>query len=258
MPLEHSISTEQLSTLIGTADCPTLVDLRIDEDFAADPGLIPTSFRRNFPEAHEWASELPDRPIVLICHKGLKISQGVAALLRCRGHTAAHLIGGKVAWVEENRMTIPADRLPGRVVQEPSRWVTSFEPGVDAIACAWLIRRFIDPQAQFLFVDADQVAAVEDRFSAIAFAAQDGGEAYRSFGSLLRTFTLSSSALDYVERTIARPEDGDGEIVPESAGIRAAITGAAESRATDLGRLEAGIMVIDAFYAWCRSTERRS
>lgn len=254
MPLENTISTQQLSSVIGTADCPTLVDLRIDEDFAADPRLIPTAFRRDFLGVQDWGDQLPDRPVVVVCHKGLKISQGVAALLRSQGRNAVHLIGGSVAWAEQNRMTIPAERLPSTVAEGPSRWVTSFEPGIDAIASAWLIRRFIDTRAQFLLVEADQIGAVAERLGATAFAAQDCEEDFRTFGNLLQTFTLLSPGLDYLERTIAGADGNGGPMTPESAGIVAAITGAAASRATDLERIETAMIVLDAFYAWCRSS----
>ncbi len=258
MPLEHCISTEQLASLVGTGECPTLVDLRIDEDFEADPTLLPTSFRQDFRDVGTWSGQLPDRPVVVICHKGLKISQGVSALLRCQGHSAAHLTGGKVAWADERRPTVPAHRMPPGLAEEPSRWVTSFDPGIGAIAAGWLIRRFIDTRAQLLFVDPDQVSAVADRLGATALAASDGHDDHRGFGGLLKAFTLSSPELDYVALAIAGARGNHGPVIPESAGIVAAIEGVVASYQTDLEIIEAGLPVFDAFYAWCRASGRKA
>ena len=71
-----SISSDKLSRLIGTAHAPTLIDVRIDDDFAADPRLIPGAVRHSHRDVQDWASGLPGQSVVVICHKGEKLSEG--------------------------------------------------------------------------------------------------------------------------------------------------------------------------------------
>ena len=77
-----SISSDKLSRLIGTAYAPTLVDVRVDDDFAADPSLIPGATRRSHSEVLDWASRLTGQTVVVVCQKGQKLSEGAAAWLR--------------------------------------------------------------------------------------------------------------------------------------------------------------------------------
>ena len=74
-----SISSDKLSKLIGTGNAPTIIDVRIDEDFAADPRLIPGAARRAHPEVQDWASQLTGQSVVVVCQKGQKLSEGTAA-----------------------------------------------------------------------------------------------------------------------------------------------------------------------------------
>ena len=80
MPSPNMISPQQLSRLIGTPDCPVLIDICIDEDFAEDPRLIPTAFRHPFDRIGDLALTLSGRKTVVICQKGKKLSQGAAAI----------------------------------------------------------------------------------------------------------------------------------------------------------------------------------
>ena len=93
------------------------------------------------------------KQVVVICQRGQKLSQGVAAWLRHEGVAAESLEGGFEAWREAKGLLIKADKMPGRDDKGRTIWVTRARPKVDRIACPWLIRRFIDPSAVFLFVD---------------------------------------------------------------------------------------------------------
>jgi rhodanese-related sulfurtransferase len=79
------ISLEKLARLIGRPDCPALIDVQTDEDFAADPRLVPGAVRRSFSTVSRWAPEFAGRSVVVICQQGLKLSEGVAAWLRHHG-----------------------------------------------------------------------------------------------------------------------------------------------------------------------------
>ena len=164
-----SISSEKLFRLIGTANAPALIDVRLDEDFAADPRLIPGAMRRSHLDVQDWASRMTGQSVVVICYKGQKLAEGTAAWLRCGNVAAEILEGGHLGWTEAKLPTVPADRLPRPDARGRTVWVTRSRPKIDRIACPWLIRRFIDPAAVFLFVAPAEVEAVAERFGATPF-----------------------------------------------------------------------------------------
>ena len=164
-----SISSDKLSRLIGTTHAPVLIDVRLDEDFATDPRLIPGATRRSHLDVQDWASRLTGHSVVVICQKGQKLSEGTAAWLR-HGNIAAEILeGGHLAWKEAGLPTVPADRIPQRDARGRTVWVTRERPKIDRIACPWLIRRFVDPAAVFLFVASPEVEVVAERFDATPF-----------------------------------------------------------------------------------------
>ena len=95
MPSPNSISVEKLSRLIGRPDSPVLIDVCTEEDFAANPRLIPGALRRAWADVPSWgpAFVTSGKPAVVICKKGLKLSQGVAAWLCRSGMPAAARFG---------------------------------------------------------------------------------------------------------------------------------------------------------------------
>ena len=105
----NTISVDKLARLIGTPNCPALVDVRTEEDFAADPRLIPGAMRRPHADPSDWAREFAGRAAVVICQKGQKLSQGVAAWLRHAGVPADALEGGFEGW-RQGRPAARADR----------------------------------------------------------------------------------------------------------------------------------------------------
>jgi rhodanese-related sulfurtransferase len=153
----NSIAPDKLARLIGTPRCPALLDVRADDGFSADPRLIPGSLRRSSGAAGEWAAEFRARSAVVICQKGLTLSHGVAALLREARASAEVLEGGLAAWTQSGLPLVPTSKLPPRNCEGRTSWVTHERPKIDRIACPWLIRRFIDPAARFLFVAPSEV-----------------------------------------------------------------------------------------------------
>jgi rhodanese-related sulfurtransferase len=164
-----TISPDKLVRLIGTARSPALIDVRTDKDFAADPRLIPGAVRRKHEEAANWGSEFAGQSAVVVCQRGEKLAQGTAAWLRHTNADAETLEGGFEAWKASKLPLVPADKLPPRDAKGRTVWVTRARPKIDRIACPWLIRRFVDPGAVFLFVAPSEVAAVGERFSAAPF-----------------------------------------------------------------------------------------
>jgi len=260
MSSPNSISVDKLSRLIGRPDAPVLIDVCAEEDFASDPRLVPGSVRRPWAEVPSWGPEFvtAGKPAVVICQKGLKLSQGVAAWLRHEGVPADALEGGALAWAAAKLPMVPADKLPRRDVRGRTVWVTRARPKVDRIACPWLIRRFVDPQAVFLFVAPAEVMEVAERFDATPFDIDrpDLQWSHRgercTFDVMVEAFGLETEPLKRLAKIVRGADTGHPELTPESPGLLAASLGLSRMYADDLEQLEAGLALYDAFYRWCR------
>jgi rhodanese-related sulfurtransferase len=251
-----SISPDKLSRLVGTAHAPVLVDVRLDQDFDADPRIIPGSIRRSHLDTQEWASQLAGRPVIVICQKGLKLSEGAAAWLRHSGVTAESLEGGFVSWQQAKLPTVPYAKLPARDGRGRTVWVTRSRPKIDRIACPWLIRRFVDPSAVFLFVAASEVMAVGERFNATPFDIENVHWSHRgelcTFDVMVEEFGLATPPLLRLATTVRAADTGRLDLSPEAPGLLAASLGLSRMYDDDLEQLNAGMTLYDAFYRWCR------
>lgn len=251
-----SVSIEKLSRLIGTGRAPLLIDVRTPEDFAADPRLLPGAQRRSHENVAEWASVLDGRSAVVICQKGHKLSEGVAAWLRHAGISAETLDGGFEAWKAARLPLVPEAKLPVRDAQGRTVWVTRARPKIDRIACPWLIRRFIDPQAVFLFVAPSDVEAVGERFNAAPFDIDNTFWSHRgelcTFDVMIDEFALASPPLLRLATMVRAADTGQLGLSPEAPGLLAASLGLSRMYDDDLEQLEAGLLLYDAFYRWCR------
>jgi hypothetical protein len=177
--------------------------------------------------------------------------------LRSEGIEAEILEGGFAAWREAGLPVINASKLPERDPRGRTVWVTRARPKVDRIACPWLIRRFIDPAAVFLFVAPSEVAGVADRFGATPFDVEGVYWSHRgdmcTFDTMVEELGLGS--IDAIARlaVIVRGADtARPEIAPQAAGLLAASLGLSRIYSDDLAQLEAGMLIYDAFYRWCR------
>lgn len=255
MPALNAISVSQLSRLIGTPAAPVIVDVCIDPDFDADPRLIPGSFRHAHTDLPGLLARLDGQRAVIACQKGLKLSQGVVAWLQANGDQAEYLDGGKLAWAADDMPMVPADTIPAPV-DGATLWVTRHRPKIDRIACPWLIRRFVDPQARFLFVSPSAVLDVADRFGATPFDVENVPFSHRgelcSFDTMLDIFALHDSALDRMA-TIIRGADTDRhDLAPQCAGLLALSVGLSRAYKDDQAQLGAGMILYDALYRWAR------
>lgn len=249
------ITIPELSRLTGTPDAPMIVDVSTDEDFAATPALIPTALRHPFREVEALAPRLAGKRAVIVCHRGLKLSMGAAALLRSLGVCAASLEGGNVGWREAGQPAIPVVALP------PARpggslWVTRRRPKVDRIACPWLVRRFVDRDAKFLFVEASEVANVADRFAAIPFDIEGVRFTHRgdrcSFDAMIEDFRLGFPALARLAAVVRGADTDRHDLASQAAGLLAVSVGLSRQFEDDLEQLEAGMTLYDALYRWAR------
>jgi rhodanese-related sulfurtransferase len=256
LPAPDTISVAQLSRLVGTPDAPLVVDVRTDNDRAGDPRLVPGSLPRDHHTVASWASEYAGRNVVVVGRRGGSLSQGVAAWLRQAGLKAEYLEGGFQAWAIANSLLVSPDRLPPRNQRGQTVWVTRARPKVDRVACPWLIRRFVDPNAIFLFVALSEVAGVAERFGATPFDL-DGffwshcGEAC-TFDVMLQEFGLASPALTRLAPIVRGADTARLDIAPEAAGLLAASLGLSRMYRDDLAQLDAAMGLYDAFYRWAR------
>jgi rhodanese-related sulfurtransferase len=257
-----SISSDKLSRLIGTASAPTLIDVRIDDDFTADPHLIPGAIRHSHRDVQDWAGGFTGQSVVVICHKGEKLSEGTAAWLRHHSIAAESLEGGQVGWKKAELPTVPADKIPKRDKRGRTVWVTRSRPKIDRIACPWLIRRFIDPCAVFLFVTPAEVGAVAERFEATPFDVENVFWSHRgelcTFDVMVQEFGLSTPALDRLATMVRAADTARLDLSPEAPGLLAASLGLSRMYDDDLEQLSAGMLLYDAFYRWCRDAVRET
>ena len=252
----NAITAAQLTRLIGTPDAPVLIDVRIAEDHAADPRMLPASLRRDHHNVADWAGDFAGRAVAVICQRGQKFSEGVAAWLRHAGASAETLEGGFEAWVQGNGPLMSLAQLPKRDALGRTLWVTRTRPKIDRIACPWLIRRFLDPSAVFLFVAPAEVALVAERFGATPFDSDGIFWSHRgpfcTFDVMLDEFGLHSAALDRLA-LIVRSADTDAlDLAPQAAGLLAASLGLSRMYRDDLAQLDAAMGLYDAFYRWAR------
>lgn len=138
----------------------------------------------------------------------------------------------------------------------PTRWITREKPKIDRIACPWLVSRFIDPAAEFLFVPADQVLAEAEARDAIPFDVpgvdySHDGELC-SFDAFINRFGLKDPALDRLALIVRGADTGRPDLAPECAGLLAVSLGISVSAESDADALALGFPVYDALYAWAR------
>ncbi|HKO73517.1 MAG TPA: sulfurtransferase/chromate resistance protein [Bradyrhizobium sp.] len=251
-----TISSEKLSRLIGTARMPVLIDVRTDEDFATDPRLIPGSIKRDDQAAERWGKEYSGRKAVVACLRGQKLAQGTTAWLRQLGVMAESLEGGFEGWKAAKLPLVVASKLPPRDAHGRTVWVTRARPKIDRIACPWLIRRFIDPNAVFLFVAPAEVVGVGERFNAVPFDIENVFWSHRgelcTFDVMVEEFGLATPPLLRLATMVRAADTGRLDLSPEAPGLLAASLGLSRMYDDDLEQLEAGIAIYDAFYRWCR------
>jgi hypothetical protein len=134
------------------------------------------------------------------------------------------------------------------------KWVTRERPKIDRIACPWLIARFIDREAEFLYVPADQVAKVAKEKGGIAYdvpGAELGHVGERcSFDAFLGKYKLDDPALHALAAIVRAADTGRPELAPEASGLLAISHGLALRFADDHELLRHGMVLYDALYAW--------
>jgi rhodanese-related sulfurtransferase len=256
MPAHNAITPDKLARLVASPGSPRILDLRHASDEA-----IPGS---RFSSAHTPANWVRDASsaTVVVDDDGGNAAAGAAAILRSDGVAAEVLEGGFAAWKAEGLPTITLTHLPKRRDDGATWWVTRARPKVDRIACPWLIRRFVDPDARFLFVPPAEVLAVARAHQAEPFDVADEG-VFWSHRDELCTFDIMVEAFELGTHepltrlaTIVRGADTDRlDVAPEAAGLLAISLGLSRLHTDDHAQLEAGMALYDALYRWCRDAQ---
>jgi len=256
MPISTLITVPQFSRLVGLPNTPDIIDVRIDDDYGADPRLVPGSRRRDHRAIGSWAPEYRGKSVIVVCQRGQKLSEGTAAWLRHEGIDAQTLEGGFEAWRKADELLVRTDKLPPRDDKGRTVWVTRSRPKVDRIACPWLIRRFVDPKAVFLFVMPPEVTAVAERFNATPFDIDGVFWSHRgqtcTFDTMLEEFGLKTEALTRLATIVRGADTARLDLAPQAAGLLAASLGYSRMYRDDLEQLEAAMGFYDAMYRWCR------
>ena len=161
--------------------------------------------------------------VVVTCKKGKKLSAGASALLRTAGVAAESLEGGNFAWRDAGLPLVPAAKIPSLTETGYTLWVTRHRPKVDRVACPWLIRRFIDPRAQFLYVPPAEVLDVAERFGATPFDVEgvhwshrgESGE-FCTFDTMVDEWAISSDTLNRLAKLVRGADTDRHELAPEA------------------------------------------
>jgi rhodanese-related sulfurtransferase len=250
-----SISTQALYQQLGTAAAPLVIDVRRTAAFDADDRMLISAVRRDPSDVRHWSSNLrADHAVVVYCAHGQEVSQQTAVALRGIGLEACYLEGGITGWAERG---LP---LRKKMAVGEHGWITRERPKIDRIACPWLIRRFIDPEASFLFVPTERVFEVARVAGATAYDipgaepfSHDGEKC--SFDAFLKVYGIEDPALDTLAVIVRGADTARLELAPQSPGLLALSLGLSANFSDDHEMLEHGLTMYDAFYAWCRSCQ---
>jgi rhodanese-related sulfurtransferase len=225
--------------------------VRRREAFDADDRLIIGAARRSADEVDRWRQNMPSgRAVVAYCMHGHEVSQGVANTLRSKGIQAAYLEGGIAGWRERN---LPTRRKRGAV---ENKWVTREHPKIDRIACPWLINRFVNPDAEFIYVPPNDVAKTAADINGTPYdikGVEFGHVGDRcSFDAIIGTYGIQDSALDHLATIVRGSDTSRPDLTPQCEGLLAISYGLSANFPDDHEMLRHGMIMYDALYTWCR------
>ena len=249
-----SISPEELYAQLGTAAAPLLLDCRRATEFDADNALIVGAVRQAPDAVPYWLKDLrAGRDVVVYCADGSDVSQSTAATLAKTGANVAYLAYGIAGWRERN---LPTRR---KVDAPTDKWVTRAKPKIDRIACPWLIRRFIDPYAAFLYVPPPEVLPTAAKLAAVPYDIEGVELSHEgdrcSFDTFLRIFGIVDSALDHLAAIVRGADTSRHGLTPQCGGLFAISLGLSANFPNDHDMLAHGMVMYDALYMWCRALQ---
>ena len=231
---------------------PVVIDVRREPAFMAAGEMISGALRRDPERVGAWAKSLPAASsVVVYCVHGHEVSQNAAVALAAAGLQASYLEGGlEEGWKAAGG---PLDRKPRN---GSTRWVTRERPKIDRIACPWLIARFVDPGAQFLYVPAKQVLQAAGENDAVPYDVPEvhfthDGELC-SFDAFLKHYRLTDPALAELATIVRGADTARLELAAQAPGLAAISLGLSRNFADDHEMLKHGMVMYDALYTWCK------
>jgi len=251
--MSTSITAAELKSALAGKQAPLVIDVRRSPAFRAAPDMAAGALRRDPAEVASWSRELPRASsVVVYCVHGHEVSQNAAQALRDAGMAARYLEGGL-----EEGWKAAAGELLSKPKEAASRWVTRERPKIDRIACPWLVSRFIDPEAEFLYVPSKEVLRTAKEQTATPYDVPDvhfshDGELC-SFDAFLKIYRLTEDpALARLAVIVRGADTARMELAPQAAGLLAVSLGLSRNFKDDHEMLKHGMVVYDALYAWCR------
>jgi len=244
------ISPDDLYSRLGSALAPPVVDVRRDASDPEGGRMVVSAFYCAPEEVKRWSNVTLSQPVVMYCSEGDDVSQNVARALRAAGIETFYLQGGIAGWIEKG---LPTRHVGTTAVRH---WVTRERPKVDRIACPWLIRRFIDPRSEFLYVPAEQVLEVARATGATPYdikGVEFGHHGDRcSFDAIVSTYDIKDPALDHLALIVRGADTSRPDLAPQCPGLLALSHGLSSRFADDHEQLKHGMIIYDAFYQWRR------
>jgi rhodanese-related sulfurtransferase len=255
MSMATSISAVSLYAQLGLPEAPMPIDVRVDAPAAPVAALVPGSLRGDARRVAEWVRALPrTRPIAIYDSDGGESSRAVVAALVGFGHPAYVLEGGFAAWTQAKLATVrvrPELNSPGG-----SRWITRERPKIDRLACPWLVRRFIDPDATFFYTAPHLVRSEAETLQAVPFDIADVTFSHRgprcSFDAFLDEFELHDPVLEQLANIVRAADTDTLAQAREAPGLLAISLGLSVNFTDDVVLLEQAMTIYDAMYAWCK------
>jgi rhodanese-related sulfurtransferase len=250
--MDAAISATELLAARSSGNPALLIDVRRRPAFQAATDLIAGALWRDPALVATWAAELPSAATVVVyCVHGHEVSQGVAQALTERGIAARYLAGG----IDEGWKTVRG-QLDHKPAGANTRWVTRERPKIDRIACPWLIARFVDPGAEFLYVPPKQVLATATAQDAIPYDVPDVAFSHAgelcSFDAFIGHYRLADPALAQLATIVRGADTAKLDLAPQAAGLAAISLGLSRLFADDHEMLKHGMVMYDALYRWCK------
>ena len=249
--MDASITPQELQKSLEFRLPLLIVDVRRESVFLAATDILAGALRRDPETVVSWAGDLPQTArIVMYCVAGHEVSRNAAQTLCDRGFTAQFVEGGLDALRSAGFQFLP--KPPGA----STRWVTRERPKVDRIACPWLIRRFIDGNAEFLYVPpaavrqeaADKRAIPYD----IANVVFSHNNEKCSFDAFIKLYRLTDPALCRLADIVRGADTARMDLAPQAAGLAALSLGLSRLIPDDHAMLKEGMVMYDALYLWCK------
>jgi rhodanese-related sulfurtransferase len=261
--VSKSISPLTLASTVSLRAAPLLIDVRKAEAFAESEYFLPGSIRWDYHAGAPMPAELAGaKRAVAYCVKGAEVGINGAALLAKANLDSAYLEGGLRDWQAAGLVAVKKRPDLGVDGERVSRWVTRARPKIDRIACPWLIRRFIDPRAEFFYVPTNEVFDFAKANGAVAYdipgAPLEHDGARCSFDSFIAAFELKSAALNRVADIVRAADTDTLDRSREAAGLLAISLGFSRMIEDDHAMLDAMMPVYDALYEWAISVENKS